>query len=162
MAGETPEVTDLLQRIEQLERAVEGLQRDRSRAEATPFASWRKRRTVRQTVEAEEFIVCDSRKNRRAKLGMSRDGWVRLRLYAEGGERCLSLGVPPEGGARLRLYNQGGEPRAGLAVFPDEMGEGLVLNDQAGNPRMTISLIGGGAADLRILDESGEVLWKAP
>jgi hypothetical protein len=99
---------------------------------------------------------------RRAKLGMSVDGWVRLRLFDEDGERCVSLGVAPDGCARLRLYDQHGAPRAGLAVFPDSAGEGLVLNDQAGNPRMTFSLLDDGMADLRILDVGGRVLWKAP
>jgi hypothetical protein len=122
------------------------------------MAPWLKRRTV----EAEAFVVRDSTGIRRAKLGMSADGWVRLRLFDEEGERCVSLGVAPDGHARLRLYDQHGESRAGLAVFPDNAGEGLVLNDQAGNPRLTVSLLDNGAADLRILDASGKVLWKAP
>lgn len=122
------------------------------------MAPWLKRRTV----EAEAFVVRDATGIRRAKLGMSADGWVRLRLFDEGGERCVSLGVAPDGHARLRLYDQHGESRAGLAVFPDNAGEGLVLNDQVGNPRLTVSLLDNGAADLRILDASGKVLWKAP
>ncbi len=123
---------------------------------------WIARWLTRRTVEAEEFVVRDSTGMRRAKLGMSVDGWVRLRLFGKDGDRCVSLGVAPDGYARLRLYDQRGATRAGLAVFPDSTGEGLVLNDQVGNPRMTFSLLDDGAADLRILDAGGKVLWKAP
>ena len=123
---------------------------------------WVERWLTRRTVEAEEFVVRDSTGMRRAKLGMSEDGWVRLRLFDKDGARCVSIGVTPEGSARLRLYDQHGAPRAGLAVFPENGGEGVVLNDQGGNPRMTFSLLEDGAADLRILDVDGKVLWKAP
>ncbi len=120
------------------------------------------RRRKRQTVEAEEFIVRDRGGMRRAKLGMSGDGGVRLRLFDAGGECCVSLGATPDGHVRLRLYDKHGTPRAGLAVFPEEAGAGLVLNDTAGSPRMTLSLLPDGQAGLRILDTDGKVLWCAP
>ena len=123
---------------------------------------WIARRLTRRTVEAQEFIVRDSTGMRRAKLGMSTDGWVRLHLFDQDGERCVTLGVAPEGDPRLYLYDQYGAPRAGLAVFPDSAGGGLVLNDPAGNPRMTLSLLDDGTGDLRILDAGGNVRWKAP
>jgi hypothetical protein len=123
---------------------------------------WNARWLKRRTVEAEEFVVRDSTGMRRAKLGMSVDGWVRLHLFDKDGERCVSLGVAPDGDSRLRLYDHHGAPRVGLAVFPDSAGAGLALNDPAGNPRMTFSLLDDGAADLRILDADGTVLRKAP
>jgi hypothetical protein len=50
--------------------------------------------------------------------------------------------------------------RAGLGVFPEEAGVGAVFNDQAGRPRLSVSVLGTGAADVRVLDEEGKVLWK--
>ena len=121
-------------------------------------ARWPRRRTV----EAETFVVRDATGRRRAKFGISEDGGVRLRLYDESGVSCVSLAVTPTEGARLRFRDQQGALRAGLGVFPEDAGVGVVLNDQAGNPRMTFSLVDSGAAELRILDENSKVLWKTP
>jgi hypothetical protein len=114
----------------------------------------------RGTVEAESFVVQDATGRRRAKFGMSEDGGVRLRLFDEGGVCCVSLGVTPKEYARLHLYDSEGVLRVGLGVFPEEAGVGAVFHDPAGHPRMTVSVLGTGAADVRVLDEDGKVLWK--
>lgn len=114
----------------------------------------------RQTVEAENFVVRDATGRRRAKFGMSEDGGVRLRLFDENGVCCVSLGVTPKEHARLHLYDQHGALRAGLGVFPEDAGVGAVFHDQAGHPRMTVSVLETGAADVRVLDENGKILWK--
>jgi len=114
----------------------------------------------RGTVEAENFIVRDSTGTRRAKFGMSEDGGVRLRLFDENGVCCVSLGVTPTEYARLHFRDQHGALRAGLGVFPTDAGVGAVFNDQAGRPRMTVSVLETGAADVRVLDEDGRILWK--
>ncbi len=114
----------------------------------------------RRTVEAEEFVVRDETGRRRAKLGMSRDGGVRLRLFDQTGLCCVSLGVTSEECACLHLHDQQGALRAGLGVFPNEAGVGAVFNDQAGRPRMTVSVLETGLADVRVLDEEGKILWK--
>jgi hypothetical protein len=161
-----PETPGSMRRVPEPDRVTEDRQSEVPQPASHPQPQqkprWIARWLTRRRVEAEEFVVRDSTGMRRAKLGMSVDGWVRLRLFDEDGQRCVSLGVAPDGSARLRLYDQYGAPRAGLAVFPESAGEGLVLNDQAGNPRMTFSLLDDGAADLRILDAGGTVLWKAP
>lgn len=162
MEPETPEVTALLKRIDRLERTVEGLQGELQQSRFTRWAMRRTRGNATRSVEAGEFIVRDAKGQRRAKLGMGADGWVRLRLYDATGERCASLGVAPDGRARLRLYDQAGEPRAGLAVFPDDLGEGLVLKDQTGHPRITISLLDDGSGDVTIRGADGKILWRAP
>jgi len=113
-----------------------------------------------QTVEAEEFVVRDGTGRRRAKLGMSDDGGVRLRLLDENGVCCVSLGVTPEEHARLHLYDQQGALRAGLGVFPEDAGVGAVFHDQGGRPRMTVSVLDAGGADIRVFDEDGKVQWK--
>lgn len=161
MPGERPNVTELLKRIESLERAVEDLRAARRHSDSSPLASWRKRQTAKRSIEAEEFIVLDSSGTRRAKLAVGSDGWARLRLYDQTGERCASLGVAPDGSARLRFYDQTGTTRAGLAVGSD-LGGGLVLKDQSGNVRVTLALPDDGRGDLRILDEDGKTLFKAP
>jgi hypothetical protein len=98
------------------------------------------RRKRRRTVEAEEFVVRDSTGMRRAKFGMSEDGGVHPRLFDKDGVSRVSLGATPNEYARLRLYDQHGALRAAVAVFPDDAGVGVVLNDQAGHPRMTFSV----------------------
>jgi len=122
------------------------------------MARWLRRRTV----EAEEFVVLDSTGMRRAKFGMSEDGGVRLRLFDKDGVSCVSLGVTSTEYARLRLHDHQGTLRAAIGVFPEDGGVGVVLNDQAGNPRMTFSVLDTGATDVRVLDGDGNVLWKAP
>jgi len=122
------------------------------------FARWPRRRTV----EAEEFVVRDPTGRRRAKLGMGKDGGVRLRLFDEDGVSCVSLGATPNEYARLRLYGPHGALRAAVTVFPEDAGVGVVFNDQAGNPRMTFSVLDAGATDVRVLGGDGEILWKAP
>ena len=119
-------------------------------------ARWPRRRTV----EAEAFVVRDPTGRRRAKLGMGKDGGVRLRLFDEKGVCCVSLGVTPTECARLHLHGPQGALRAAVAVFPEEAGVGVVLNDQAGRPRMTVSVLETGVADVRVLDEDGKILWK--
>lgn len=162
MERETPDVADLLRRIELLEHVVEDLQGKVRRSHARTLKPWRNWLAGARSVEAAEFIVRDPEGQRRAKLGIGSDGWVRLRLYDGSGERCASLGVASDGRVRLRLYDQAGEPRAGLAVFPDDLGEGLVLKDQAGKPCITVSLLDDGSGDLTIRNKDGEVIWKAP
>jgi hypothetical protein len=161
-----PETPDAMRQVPDPDRVTKHGQEDVPRAFSGPQPQrkprWIARWLTRRTIEAQEFIVRDSTGMRRAKLGMSTDGWVRLHLFDQDGERCVTLGVAPEGDPRLYLYDQYGAPRAGLAVFPDSAGGGLVLNDPAGNPRMTLSLLDDGAGDLRILDAGGNVRWKAP
>ena len=164
--GERPKTPDATLRVPDLDRVAEQGQAKVTRSFSRPQPQQKPRRIARwltrRTVEAEEFVVRDSTGMRRAKLGMSTDGWVRLHLFDKDGERCVTLGVAPDGDPRLYLYDHYGAPRAGLAVFPDSAGGGLVLNDQAGNPRMTFSLLDDGAGDLRIIDAGGNVCWKAP
>jgi hypothetical protein len=117
-------------------------------------------RQRKRTVEAENFVVRDSTGLRRAKFGMSEDGGVRLRLFDEHGVCCVSLGVTPNECARLHLHDQHGALRAGLGVFPEDAGVGAVFHDHAGRPRMTVSVLATGAADVRVLDEDGKILWK--
>ena len=161
-----PETPDAMRQVPDPDRVTKHGQEDVPRAFSGPQPQrkprWIARWLTRRTIEAQEFIVRDSTGMRRAKLGMSTDGWVRLHLFDQDGERCVTLGVAPEGDPRLYLYDQYGAPRAGLAVFPDSAGGGLVLNDPVGNPRMTLSLLDDGAGDLRILDAGGNVRWKAP
>lgn len=117
-------------------------------------------RKRRPTVEAENFVVRDATGRRRAKFGMSQDGGVRLRLFDEDGVCCGSLGVTPDECACLHLHDQQGVLRAGLGVFPQETGVGAVFNDHVGRPRLSVSVLETGAADVRVLDEEGKVLWK--
>lgn len=119
-------------------------------------ARWQQRRTV----EAENFVVRDATGRRRAKFGMSQDGGVRLRLFDGDGVCCGSLGVTPDEYACLHLHDHQGVLRAGVGVFPEDAGVGAVFNDHAGRPRLSVSVLETGAADVRVLDEEGKVLWK--
>jgi hypothetical protein len=118
---------------------------------------WRRKGTV----EAEAFFVRDAEGKLRAKLGMSEDGGVRLRLFDKAGVCCVSLGVTPANYGTLHLHDQQGVLRAALGVFPEEAGVGAVFNDVAERPRMTISVLDNGAADIRVLDEDRTIRWKS-
>ncbi len=91
---------------------------------------------------------------------MSEDGAPRLRLFDEAGNCCVSLGVLAKGYGRLHLYDRQGALRAGLGVFPEDAGVGVVFNDQAGRARLTVSVLDAGVADVRVLDEQGNIAWK--
>jgi hypothetical protein len=119
-------------------------------------AHWRRRGIV----EAEAFFVRDAMGRLRAKLGMSEDGGVRLRLFNEAGVCCLTLGVTETDRATLRLHDPQGALRAELGMFPEDLGVGAVFNDGAERPRMTINVLGTGAADISLLDEDRRILWK--
>jgi hypothetical protein len=159
-----PETPDAMPRVPDADRVAEDtLLAPQSVSRPQPLwkPRWNAGLLTRRTVEAEEFIVRDSTGRRRAKLGMSKDGGVRLRLFDEDGVSCVSLGVTSTEPARLHLHDQHGRLRAGLGVFPADAGVGAVFHDQAGRPRMTVSVLETGAADVRVLDESGKTLWKA-
>jgi hypothetical protein len=68
--------------------------------------------------------------------------------------------VTPKECARLHLHDRQGALRAGLGVFPEDAGVGAVFHDQAGRPRVTVSVLDTGGADVRVLDEEGTTLWK--
>jgi len=105
--------------------------------------------------------VRDLTGTRRAKLGMSMDGEVRLRLFGEDGGCYVRLGVTSTECARLHLQDQHGTLRAGLGVFPEDAGVGVEFHEQAGRPRMTVVVLETGAADVSWgLDEDGKTLWK--
>jgi len=139
---ETTGTTNLPPQVKSPDRVVEDLRSEvpltaplsQPRQRPRWIARWMRRRTV----EAEEFIVRDSTGLRRAKLGMSADGWVRLRLFDEAGGRCATLGVAPDGNVRLRFYDQTGTPRVALRVLDD------------------------GPGDVSILDQDEKIVWQAP
>jgi hypothetical protein len=157
VSSHAPDVTELLARIERLERTVHELRR----ADRGPLPWW-KRWTKPSMVEAEQFVIRDSKGVRRAFLGATGDGWACLRLYDEAGNRCASVAVSGEGRAHVRLYDGASTARAGLSVFPEDLGEGLVLRDRAGRPRVTVSLLEDGTGDLNIRDKDGEITWRTP
>ena len=77
-----------------------------------------------------------------------------LNLYDKEGKPRAGLAVDKDG-AGLRLADENGKQRVVLAV--DKNGPGLGLVDENGKHRAALIMLG-----LVLLDEKGEVIWKAP
>jgi len=73
---------------------------------------------------------------------------------------CGSLGVTPQDCACLHLHDRQGVLRAGLGVFPRRRASERCSTTRRGILDYRSACLGTGAADVRVLDEEGKVLWK--
>ncbi len=147
LTKDSPGETDLMKRIEGLERTVAYLQGKLQREGRGPEAS--------RTVEAEHFIVRDSAGNRRAELGVTAEGrGVGLRLCNQEGKNRVELDIGSDGSPILRLCDQAGKVRAGLGVTADGWAL-LALFDQAETGRAHLSVKPDGSPDLNFRDPTG-------
>lgn len=68
--------------------------------------------------------------------------------------------MPPDGGPILELFDQAGKPRLGLSVLPDGKAASLKILDRAEKGRVLLAVVDG-SPGLLLLDEDGKVLWRA-
>ena len=153
MAGETPDAANLLKRIEHLERAVEGLRGAVPHIQSDPQA--------RRSLEAEEFVVRDSRGKRRAAMGMDSDGSPKLRNFDEDEKVRIALSVLFEGSPTILLYDRAIDVRVALCASVDGLPY-IRLYDQHDRPRAGLDVFPDDSARIRILDRDGEAVWQAP
>ena len=149
----TPDVTELLRRLERLERLVDGLRVKSQPGTSAPQA--------RRAVDAEEFVVRDWRGKRRAALGMDSDGSPKLRIFDEAEKVRIALSVLFEGSPTIFLYDRAIGVRVALCVSADGLSY-LRLYDQADRPRAGLDVFPDDSARLRILGRDGKAVWQAP
>lgn len=108
-----------------------------------------------RTVEAESFIVRDSRGQVRALLTAPPDGTVGLFICDPAGVLRASLRVLADGTPGLLLSDQVGQARTLLNVQGDGVG-GLLLYDRSVRPRAWLSILADGTGGLALFDEGRE------
>lgn len=116
---------------------------------------------VAKVLEAESFVVRDSKGALRAILGVWEDDEVRLLLPDRNGKSRAILAVKPDGSPYLGLYDKDGKRRIGMAVLQDGMlALGLAYTDD--KSRAGLSVGPDGSPRLFLADKAGKVIWSAP
>lgn len=88
-------------------------------------------------VEAEGFVLRDSRGRTRAQLSLLADGSVVLVLANQSGESRMALVVGVDGAPQLSLRDADGKSRVMIGMLPGGMG-------------------------IRLQDATGKVIWSTP
>jgi hypothetical protein len=188
MAMNEPMLADLTQRLDRLERGNRRLRLAGvilllalvavgAMGQVLPKA-------VPKVVEAERFVVRDTRGKISATLGAGSgtttpalsladqngklraglavlsDGAVGLVLADKDGNLRASIGLAADASSQVILYNKEGRGGAGLIVRAD--GAGLTLDDKDGERRVMLGLNAYGFPSLHLSDKDGKVIWKAP
>ncbi len=111
-------------------------------------------KAVPKVVEAERFVLRDTRGRTRATLDAEGSGTLALSLYDQNGKIRASLAVEADGTPRLDLVDQNGKQRVALNVVKDA--SALVLADQNGKGRISLTVLPGGRPDLALSDQNGK------
>lgn len=115
-------------------------------------------RTVQ--VEANRFVLRDTRWGRRAELGFRDDGSPALRLLNPAGRTRLALYLSPDGAGTLRMADTQGTERVRLGLTP--AGDPLIaLADAGGESGVHAAVDAAGRPTIR-LEQDGRQLWRAP
>jgi len=115
-----------------------------------------------RSVEAERFVVRDSRGKQRAVLGLETDGTVGLWLQNKDEQMRVALDLFPEGSSDLGLHDKEGNVRAWLKVLQDGSAQ-LSMNQGNGKPRFLITTGADGDSHLTIYNaDMSKALWSAP
>ncbi len=91
-----------------------------------------------KTVEAERFVVRDTKGKVRAELGAF-----------------------PEGKTALVLYDQERRPRVEVRILPDGR-MGLAISDENERPRAILRVLSTGAGVISLFGSDGKLLWQRP
>ncbi len=127
-------------------------------------------KAVPKVVEAERFVLRDTRGKIRAALDTVASGGLALSLADENGKARAGLGVAADGTPGLFLTDQNGKTRAELSVGTS--GPSLVLRDEnrdravLGHTALETKAIGTveqrPASSLVLFDKNGKVIWRVP
>ncbi len=118
-------------------------------------------KAVPKVVEAERFVLRDTKGKILATLGAEASGLLALVLYDQNGKARAVLGVVADGRPVLSLLDQNGKDRAGLGLLPDGVPT-LSLLDQNGKDRATLAVKADGTPALGLFDRDGKVIWRVP
>ena len=113
-----------------------------------------------KSVTAEQFVLVDSRGERRATLSLD-DGGPALALSDASGRARAAIRLGVDGAPSVVLYDTIGRRRLEIALKPDGA-TGLGLYDETGEGRAELMVSGTGAPALSMFGPSGKRIAKLP
>ena len=129
---------------------------------ATKDASETSSRAARfRSVSAEEFVLVDSRGERRAALSVAADGAPALTLSDAAGTVRAAVRLNFEGAPALVLYDAIGRRRLEVALKPDST-TGIGLYDEAGEGRAELVVAPSGSPSLTLFGPNGRRISRLP
>lgn len=172
MAPPTPDLAEVVARLERAEREILAEQRrNRWLLAAVGLAAvglvlaWTLVNTTTtaqaqgaKVLRANQYIVEDENGKTRAALIASKDG-PGLVIRDENGKNRIGLVATTDGPA-LALADHKGTNRIGVAVTP--VGPALKMFDQNGKDRATLGVMDKGGSWLEMLDRNGKTIWSRP
>lgn len=115
-----------------------------------------------KSVTAEQFVLVDSRGERRATLSLDDDdGGPALALSDASGRARAAIRLGVDGAPSVVLYDTIGRRRLEIALKPDGA-TGLGLYDETGEGRAELMVSGTGAPALSMFGPSGKRIAKLP
>jgi hypothetical protein len=114
-----------------------------------------------RSVSAEEFVLVDSRGERRAALSVAADGAPALTLSDAAGTVRAAVRLNFEGAPALVLYDAIGRRRLEVALKPDST-TGIGLYDEAGEGRAELVVAPSGSPSLTLFGPNGRRISRLP
>lgn len=126
-----------------------------SGSEGMPQGTWK------ATENESWFLMNSPRGNNVLRLASDQAGAIRMSFFSAGQGTLVNIGLRPDGSAVLAFYRKKAKPA--LAAGMDQDGQPfLSLFDAEGNARFSAQIGPNDAASLEILDDTGNVVWRAP
>ncbi len=122
-------------------------------------------KAVPKVIEAERFVLRDTKGKIVAILGADAPGTPALSLHDQNEKVRAALAIAADGRPFLALLDQNGKQRAALSVGVDGT-SALLLSDQNGKLRAGMTATGTveqrPASSLVLFDRDGKVIWRVP
>jgi hypothetical protein len=156
----TPELQAFVERLERVENQIHRLKLAGLVVFVVvlliSFGLVKGQRGSNRTVEAEKFLLRDSRGTQRAVLEVGEEGSY-LELYDASGRPQIHLGGDPKG-TSLHFVSEG---KIQALMGMSSTGPSLELNDANGIQRVSLEILEN-EPSLVMLNKDGRVLWSAP
>jgi hypothetical protein len=117
--------------------------------------------TVGQSVDAQQFVLHDSKGKIRGGMGVMADGSVGFDLEDSGGRPRLTVDLTASGIPGVDLYDQDGRLRATLALGPQGT-PGFGLYDASGRLRTSLDVPAAKTPGLAFYHTDGKPSWGVP
>jgi hypothetical protein len=114
-----------------------------------------------KSIAAEEFVLVDSRGERRAALALASDGAPALTLNDAAGTARAAVRLNFEGAPSVVLYDAIGRRRLEVALKPDGT-TGIGLYDEAGEGRAELVVAPSGSPSLTLFGPNGRRISRLP
>lgn len=110
---------------------------------------------IAQTVQAQEFVLCDAEGRMRAALAIRPDGTPGLGFFDQGGQVRASIDLGEDGASGINFHDRDGKLRAAVAVRADGT-PGVGLFDRKGRPSLAMELAGDETPGVLVYDRDGK------